>query len=503
MLPPADRSLRLAVVVGLAVSLFAFVNLVWLNGRPIAPAAYGFSAEHGNIAEALARRGVFADPFGARSGPTAWEPPVFPAYLAAVFLIAGVKTKAALWVLLLLDCAWMGVTASALAWALHRQGLGRAAHWLPFILALHLLLLQRVLTLVQSPYWFIAAVSAVFLACWVAVQQPHAARGWWWGLVLLCGLIPITHLGCGLAVFGLVLFLVSRAWSADSPLRTGRKWLAGAMLALVLPAGIWSVRNRIALGSFFPVKSNGWFELWLTQEHTPTGVLDGAAVSRYHPYLDPVQRARFAELGERGYLEASRRAVVTSLRQHPARYLPFVLNRLVNAMVFTQNSTDCVVCSAPVSVDDLIRLQTVGLGARAAPAAPFFWTSLDLAPEEMPARLVAAGVAERRALYADWLRARAYAAASRSDPWHLLAGFSLSGLPLACLLLYGALKRRQTEAVVLAMAAFYLLALAPNILVTHDSNHQLLHLGLLAGFVAVFLAEMQVRIPHWRRLVES
>ena len=489
-LSSSDRSLRWAIVVGLGVMLFAFVNLAWLARQPITPAAYGFASEHGNIAGALATRGEFSDSFGIQSGPTAWEPPLYPAYLALVFLASGTKTAASLWVLVLMDGAWAGLTAAALAFALHRQGLVRAAAWLPFVLALQFLLLQRFVLFGDSPTWLIAALGAAFLVCWSEVRRPGAARGWWWALLVPSALLPILHLGCGLAALVLLLGLIWRARRTALPLSAHRRWLAGAILALLLPAGLWTLRNRAVLGTFFPVKSNGWFELWLSQEHTRTGILSAAAVESHHPCLNSEARARYARLGEARFVAACRREVAASLRQDPARYLRFLGHRLINATVFTQDSGDCAVCRAAVPPDDLRRLQAAGLGVRPGPAVPWLWTSLDLSPVAMPARLVAAGVQERRALYADWLGAHECYVTGRATFLHLLASFSLSGIPVACALIYLALKRRRTETVVLAMVVYYFVALAPNILVTHDETHQLLHLGLLASFMALPAAEL-------------
>jgi hypothetical protein len=498
MLSAKESSFRSALAVGLAVFVFALVNLVWLNNPHRRPEQYIFSAEHGNIAAALVQRGEFADPFGVPSGPTAWVPPVYPFYMAVVFLVAGVKTTTALWILLIMDCGWMALTVSALAYALHRQGLARAAAWLGALLALQILLIQQFFLLIQSQSWFVAALNATFLACWVAVQQPHSACRWWWGLIILCALAPVTHLGSGLAIFALMLWLAWLGRRPDSPLRGRQRWLVAAFLAFFLTAGIWTLRNRVVLGVFYPVKSNGWFELELAQQYTATGVLSAAAVACRHPFFDPVQRERFSQLKERAYLEDARQAAIAFLRQHPARYFRFLGNRLINALVFTQNSSDCVTCTATVSVDDLIRLQAAGLGARASMWTPFFWTSLQLSPPEMPARLVSAGVAQPRVLYYDWLNAHAAFVANRANPLHILAEFSLSGIPIACLLIYLALTRRQTESVVIAAATVYLLALAPNILVTHDSNQQLLHLGLLSGFTAILVAELHGRLSARR-----
>ena len=61
---------------------------------------FGFGWEMGRIAAAIASGRGFSDPLGAATGPTAWEPPLYPYLTAGVFhhfwyLFAGVGFRAA------------------------------------------------------------------------------------------------------------------------------------------------------------------------------------------------------------------------------------------------------------------------------------------------------------------------------------------------------------------------------------------------------------------------
>ncbi|HLX71224.1 MAG TPA: hypothetical protein VKV04_16485, partial [Verrucomicrobiae bacterium] len=46
---------------------------------------FGFGWEMGRIGAAIASGRGFSDPFGAPTGPTAWEPPLYPCLIAGVF----------------------------------------------------------------------------------------------------------------------------------------------------------------------------------------------------------------------------------------------------------------------------------------------------------------------------------------------------------------------------------------------------------------------------------
>lgn len=489
-----DPPLKAALVAGAVVLVFALLNLFWLENPRRHPELAAFSAEHGNIAASLVLHGRFADPFVWPSGPTAWEPPVYPLYMAAVFFVAGVKTTASLWILMILDCGWMALAVAALAYALGAGGVGRAIPWLVAALISLVLLIEHCYAPVQSPAWFVAALDSLILACWAGVWRYPASRRRWWGLVLVCAIAPVTHLGSGAAAGALLLFLAWRARRPGNPLHGQRRWLAAALGALCLPAALWTVRNRVVLGAWYPVKSDGWFELRLTQEFTPNGLLSAATLLLHHPYCDPVQRARFATLKEHAYMERARGQAVALLRRHPFRYLRFVGHRLVNALAFTQDSWNAVPCGVAASDGDLIRLQAASLGARISRHSTFYWASLDLPPRVFAARLAASGVVRRRALFDDWFNAREALLAYGAEPLQILTDLALSGLPMLCLLLYFLLRFRRAEPVVFATAMFYLVALTPNILVSHYSDYQFTYLVLLAGFVALLLGEIEGRV---------
>src|ERR1700722_18070542 len=51
---------------------------------------FGFGYEMGRIGHAIATGRDFADPFGPATGPTAWEPPLYPYLIATVFKLTGI-----------------------------------------------------------------------------------------------------------------------------------------------------------------------------------------------------------------------------------------------------------------------------------------------------------------------------------------------------------------------------------------------------------------------------
>ena len=75
-----------------------------------AEANFGFGWEMGRIARAIAAGEGFSNPFHAVTGPTAWEPPLYPYLIAGVFKVFGIYSKASAFVLLALNSLFSSLT---------------------------------------------------------------------------------------------------------------------------------------------------------------------------------------------------------------------------------------------------------------------------------------------------------------------------------------------------------------------------------------------------------
>ena len=71
---------------------------------------FGFGFEMGRVAASLASGHGFSSPFGPPTGPTAWEPPLYPYLAAGVFLVFGIYSKASAFVLLTINSVFSALT---------------------------------------------------------------------------------------------------------------------------------------------------------------------------------------------------------------------------------------------------------------------------------------------------------------------------------------------------------------------------------------------------------
>src|SRR5947209_5471598 len=71
---------------------------------------FGFGWEMGRIGAAVASGRGFSDPFGAPTGPTAWESPLYPYVIAGVFRVFGIYSRASAFVLLSINSLFSALT---------------------------------------------------------------------------------------------------------------------------------------------------------------------------------------------------------------------------------------------------------------------------------------------------------------------------------------------------------------------------------------------------------
>src|SRR6266436_3888777 len=71
---------------------------------------FGFGFEMGRIGRSIALGQGFSNPYEGNSGPTAWEPPLYPYLIGGVFKIFGIYTYASAWVLLIINSAFSALT---------------------------------------------------------------------------------------------------------------------------------------------------------------------------------------------------------------------------------------------------------------------------------------------------------------------------------------------------------------------------------------------------------
>jgi hypothetical protein len=265
---------------------------------PDRPYVNEFGFEVSNIACAWVCGGQgFASPFGGNTGPTAWIAPGLVALYAASFGLFGcftVKSILALFgvaLLLSLATCWLTYQNALLLFADRSTALLAA---ILFAVAPFDLWLFRVASAMELNVYtfFLALLLYLALRYWRSPTRASLL-----GLAATTALAVLCYPGFGLCTFAVVVLrlLVAR------PTRVAAHIL---LFVTVVGAGVFPylVWQRIRMGGWVPVKSNGAFELYLGNTLKARGLLSDTVFKSHHPSQSQAEFLRYRELGEVPYI---------------------------------------------------------------------------------------------------------------------------------------------------------------------------------------------------------
>ena len=268
----------------------------------------GYGSELGQIAANLAAGRGFSSPFENGAQPSAWLSPMVPFIWAGVFRYLGEYSMGALIILGVLQCivsALACVVYYLIAAHLWRRAGGAGNRW-PLVVSATFILWPMCLR-AATVFWYFSwqelAMAVLFLAALQWLEKGTMKRGLTMGgcagVMALINPVPLVVLPGAFIM----------AWREGAAVRrhtciqfAAACWVAGVMIAP------WLVRNSLQLHAFVPIRSS--FGVELLQGNNPEGAIMQARHS-LHPALNPVERARFNELGEIGY---GRWAMQTAVR---------------------------------------------------------------------------------------------------------------------------------------------------------------------------------------------
>ncbi len=227
----ARTSLFWMVVIAFALRL-AFILIAHTYKFKPDQNDFSFGYEMGRIGRAIATGQGFANPFDGQTGPTAWEPPLYPYLIAGVFKLTGVYTSASALILLTLNSFFSALTCIPIFLIARRCFSERVAVWTAWAWAL----LPTVMYWSTRWVWE-TSLAALLLALifWLTLKleeleglQPWIAFGLLWGLAALTSESSSSSVRILGRNFAWVMALVRTAhgWLIFTRRRTGWKCAA-------------------------------------------------------------------------------------------------------------------------------------------------------------------------------------------------------------------------------------------------------------------------------------
>ncbi len=269
------------------------------------------------IAASIASGHGFSSPYGIRSGPTAWLPPVYPIIVAAVFKVLGIYSLASLWCLIVLNIIFATLT-TALIYRIGVRCFGPMAGFGASMLwAMDLAAIAFAVRIWESSLSALLVMLALLLH--LRLNESPARKRDWILYGLLWGFAGLTNTAL------LTLMPLSVAALLH---KRGRELRRQAVIALALFAAVllpWSIRNYVIFQKVIPMRSNFGPNLWYGNHPGVSGPVDES--------LDPTHSSpelqAYLAMGEAGYCASRQQMAFDFIRQHPAEFVRLTLARIV------------------------------------------------------------------------------------------------------------------------------------------------------------------------------
>src|ERR1700733_2056762 len=281
---------------------------------------FDFGFEMGRIGRSLADGQGFSNPFNETTGPTAWEPPLYPFLIAAIFRLFGVYSRVSALVLLSLNSIFSALTCIPIFLIAKRCFDDRVAVWTAWTWAL----LPSVIFWCTRWVWE-ASLAALLLAVifWLTLTMGDSdGTGPWLEFGLLWGIAALTNTA-------LLSFLpVAGLWIWYHRAKLGKRCLGGVFLATVVFAACitpWLIRNHRTFGQFVFIRSNFGAELRLG--NGPGA--DGTWMDYLHPTKNVAEMHRYLDLGELAYVAERKREALDYIRSDHKRFFELSLRRFI------------------------------------------------------------------------------------------------------------------------------------------------------------------------------
>jgi hypothetical protein len=298
-------------------------------------------AEYNNIAKSIAGGIGYSNPFPKPTGPTAWMPPVLPWTLAAVhWAFPGTDSPRHFMLSLSAIAVWFtGLIVIDQATVMRLRSFGYAMFSIGVAGNFHELFQKT-----HDPGLLLILVGIIYVGARTVGETTPPLRiilwGFFGGFCALCS--PI--LGATWAAICLYrLWPIGKAAAnpildaVAHPIRFHnarlRRLLISAFVSMIVITP-WTIRNRVVLKAWIPIKSNGMYELWQSQSVDADGVLDLTSFTD-HPWNETSsQLPAIQETGEIAFISEKGEQAIDAICREPFSYAKRVANRFVAATLW-------------------------------------------------------------------------------------------------------------------------------------------------------------------------
>jgi 4-amino-4-deoxy-L-arabinose transferase-like glycosyltransferase len=281
---------------------------------------FGYGWEMGRIAQSLALGHGFANPFQKPTGPTAWEPPLYPVLMAGIYKVFGVYTKLSAFVLLAINSFFSALTCVPLFYLARRSFGLKMAKWSAWTWSLF----------PYAMYWAVKWIwETSITTCLTVTLMLIAMRlaegrriGEWslWGFLWGVGALINPSILSMLPFVG--LWIVWQLWKQRRPWLMQAVVAAAIFWACITP---WLVRNYRVFHQPVFLRTN--FGAEFRMGNGPGA--NGTWMFYVHPTHNVLEFARFQQMGELAYVKMRKQEAIDWIRANPGQFAKACVARFV------------------------------------------------------------------------------------------------------------------------------------------------------------------------------
>lgn len=280
-------------------------------------------AEYYAIAESLAAGKGYSSPFCTDTGPTAWQPPVYPLILAGLLQIYPSKYFVALTIIVLKNIILV-FTGLLLYGIAKKTRLCLPAGFILILYCSWLLCFFRWFFQFSHDEWLLLFFMNSILVgtVWLSTHTVGYKTAIVWGA--LGGFAMLTS-----PIAGFVWIMSSLM----NILKKNTKKLIISFFCVGVLAFPWVIRNYMVFDKIILMKSNFYFDAYHNNQ-ARDGIVYYTYEVREHPYCTVRQDpdSLYKRVGESEFLEIYRGKFLQDLRDNPNKYLKNIKNRLIAAL---------------------------------------------------------------------------------------------------------------------------------------------------------------------------
>jgi 4-amino-4-deoxy-L-arabinose transferase-like glycosyltransferase len=336
-LPAIPRSVMWMVLLSFLLQVAAIGVFRQYHTRP-GEDNFGFGFEMGRVGRSIALGRGFSNPYGDNTGPSAWEPPLYPYLIGGVFKVFGIYTYASAWVLLSINSLFGALTTIPVYFIAHRGFGPRVAIWSARAWAFNPYVWYWSIHWIWDTTFTPLMLALIFLVslemALPEMERPSSFRGWalfgaLWGVGALANPAMLSFLPfCGL-------------WIWRQRYRRSLPSLGGIVLSSLvffLVLSPWLVRNYEVFGRFVFIRDDFGLQFRLGNNK----LADGMLIATLQPNLNKLEFEKFQRMGEIAYEADCKRLAFEWIRENPGRFASISMKRFFYYWNGVPRNTDSV-----------------------------------------------------------------------------------------------------------------------------------------------------------------